>query len=227
LTRPVLSAHRNGMGRSVAVRARRVGSETSATRTLVLDVAEKLMLEEGYAAVTTRGVAAKAGLKSPLVHYYFPTTDDLLLALYRLVAERTHKRIMKAVTSDHPLEGLWNLCNDPSHTALAIEMAALANHHLIVRRETAEDNARYRALQTDALSKALHGRLDDEPFAPVVALMLIQGISRMLVIEEALGATLGHNETRAFIEWLLQQVQRGRPRGARRRATRRRRPRLT
>jgi AcrR family transcriptional regulator len=217
------------MGRSAVVRARRVGSETSATRTVVLDVAEKLMLEEGYAAVTTRGVAAKAGLKSPLVHYYFPTTDDLLLALYLLVAERTHKRTMMAVTSEHPLEGLWNLGNDPSHTALAIEMAALANHHLMVRRETAKDNERYRSLQTEALSKALQGRLDDEPFAPVVALILIQGISRLLVIEEALGATAGHNETRAFIEWLLQRVQRDAARGTRRRprTPRSRRPRLT
>jgi AcrR family transcriptional regulator len=215
------------MGRSVVVRARRVGSETSATRTLVLDVAEKLMLEEGYAAVTTRGVAAKAGLKSPLVHYYFPTTEDLLLALYRLVAERAHKRTMTAVTSDHPLEDLWNLCNDPSHTALAIEMAALGNHHPLVRRETVEANERYRKLQTEALSRALHGKLDREPFAPVVALMLIQGISRMLVIEEALGATQGHNDTRAFIEWLLQRVQRGRTRSAKSRPSRRRRPRLT
>ena len=48
------------------------------------------MIDEGYAAVSTRRVAAKAGLTPPLVHYYFPTTDDLLLAgvISKLFADR-------------------------------------------------------------------------------------------------------------------------------------------
>ena len=41
------------------------------------------MLEEGYAAVTSRRVAAKANLKPQLVHYYFRTMDDLFLAIHR------------------------------------------------------------------------------------------------------------------------------------------------
>ena len=49
-------------------------------RAIILDTTEKLMLEEGYAAISTRRVAKEAGLKPPLVHYYFPTTDDLFLA---------------------------------------------------------------------------------------------------------------------------------------------------
>jgi AcrR family transcriptional regulator len=202
--------------------ARRVGSKTSATRLRVLEIAEKLMFDEGYAAVTTRGVAAKAGLKSPLVHYYFPTTDDLLLALYRGAGERTHKRTIKAVTAARPLEALWKLSKDhPAHTALSIELVALANHTPIIRRKTAKEYERYRTLQTEALSKALKGRLDHTAFPPVVAIMLIQGIARILVMERALGVTVGHDETRAFVDWLLQQAHqrnrgaqtaRGRPR---------------
>ena len=40
---------------------RRVGTLTSKTRALLLDVTEQLMLDEGYAAVSSRSVAASRG----------------------------------------------------------------------------------------------------------------------------------------------------------------------
>ena len=49
----------------------------SATRALLIDATIQIMLEEGYAAATSRRVAAKAGVKPALVHYYFPTMDEL------------------------------------------------------------------------------------------------------------------------------------------------------
>ena len=75
---------------------RRVGAENSATRALILDATEQLIREEGYAAVSTRRVAAKAGLKPSLVHYYFTTTDDLLLAMSRRGAEESDRMIEEA-----------------------------------------------------------------------------------------------------------------------------------
>ena len=51
---------------------RRVGAETSKTRDLLLDCVERLMLDTGYAGVSYRAVAAKAGVTAGLVQYYFP-----------------------------------------------------------------------------------------------------------------------------------------------------------
>ena len=51
---------------------RRVGTLTSKTRALLLDVTEQLMLDEGYAAVSSRSVAARAGVKAPLVPLLLP-----------------------------------------------------------------------------------------------------------------------------------------------------------
>ena len=62
---------------------RRLGAPDAKNRTVLLDAAEQLMRDEGYAAVTSRRVAEKAGLKPQLVHYYFRTMDDLFLELYR------------------------------------------------------------------------------------------------------------------------------------------------
>jgi AcrR family transcriptional regulator len=41
---------------------RRIGAKDSKTRAQLLDAAERLLLEEGYAAVTSRRLAASAGL---------------------------------------------------------------------------------------------------------------------------------------------------------------------
>src|SRR3546814_13442773 len=41
--------------------ARRIGNETSATRLAILDATERMMIDAGYAAVSTRKVAAAVG----------------------------------------------------------------------------------------------------------------------------------------------------------------------
>ena len=67
--------------------ARRIGAPDAKNRGVLLDAAEQLLLEEGYAAVTSRRVAERAGLKPQLVHYYFRTMEDLFLAVFRRRAE--------------------------------------------------------------------------------------------------------------------------------------------
>ncbi len=45
----------------------------------LLDAAEHLLVEVGYAAITTRRLAERAGVNHGLVHYYFGSMEDLLL----------------------------------------------------------------------------------------------------------------------------------------------------
>ena len=44
----------------------------------LMDAAERLLYEVGYAGVTTRAVAEAAGVNHGLVHYYFGSMDELL-----------------------------------------------------------------------------------------------------------------------------------------------------
>ena len=57
--------------------------ENSATRAALLDAAEQIMVEEGYAGVSTRRLAARAGANSALVYYYFGNMDNLFVELFR------------------------------------------------------------------------------------------------------------------------------------------------
>src|ERR1051325_11314149 len=138
---------------------RRLGAEDSATRLALLDAARALLLEEGYAAVTSRKVAARAGLKPQLVHYYFATMDDLFIALVRHGAELNLARQAKALTDADRLRALWEFANDPAGATFTMELAALANHRKAIRAELATYAERFRALQADAL-RGIFGRVE-------------------------------------------------------------------
>ena len=193
-----------GKGQTSATSTRRIGAEDSKTRARLLDAAQQLMLEAGYAAVTSRRVAAKAGLKPQLVHYYFRTMDDLFLALFRRGAEENLEKQAHALQSARPLHALWSFSTDRVGTALTLEFIALANHRDAIRNEIAAYAERFRRLQAEALSDALKTmQIDGEELPAVALLVLMTSISRVLVMEDALGVTTGHAEALSVVQRLL------------------------
>jgi AcrR family transcriptional regulator len=183
---------------------RRFGTEQSATRATILDAAEKVMVVEGYAAVSTRRVAQRAGLKAPLVHYYYKTTEDLLVALYRRAAERSLRRHAEAMARSDLLQALWDVNIDPDRTTLALEFLAMANHRKFIQEEIARYAEQIRAIQTVALNRYLRNRAGESmPVPPVALTVVLAAIARALVMEENVGIELGHGETREAVETLL------------------------
>jgi AcrR family transcriptional regulator len=191
-----------------AASPRRIGAEDSKTRAQLLDAAELLMAEEGYAAVTSRRLAARAGLKPQLVHYYFRTMDDLFLEAFRRRAEENLARFERAIAEDGSLANLWRLNADPRGAAFSIEFVALANHRKAIRAEIARYAERFRAAQVDAVRVALADRgIDDAQLPPIVALLLMTGVTQVLALEDALGVTTGHDTTVAFIERAIAELE--------------------
>ena len=135
--------------------ARRIGAPDAKNRGVLLDAAEQLMLEEGYAAVTSRRVAEKAALKPQLVHYYFRTMDDLFLAAFRRRAEEGLAVQAQVLQSRQPLWALWRFSTDPAATAITMEFIALANHRKALKAEIAYYAERFREEQQKALSAVL------------------------------------------------------------------------
>jgi AcrR family transcriptional regulator len=187
---------------------RRIGAQDSKSRALLLDAAERLLLEEGYAAVTSRRIASKADLKPQLVHYYFRTMDDLFLAVYRRRAEQNLERHARALASAQPLRALWELSIDPRGTAFTMEFVALANHRKAIRTEIAQHAERFRQMQLDAVASMLERYgIPADACPPVVVVLAMTGLSQMLVLETALGITSGHDETVALVERYLRELE--------------------
>ncbi len=180
---------------------RRIGAKDSKTRARLLDAAEALLLEEGYAAVTSRRVAARAELKPQLVHYYFRTMDDLFIEVFRRRAEQDLPRFEEAIAEDGSLRNLWRLNADPRGARFTIEFMALANHRKAIRAEIARYAERFRAAQLEAVTRALAARgVDEDRLPPIAALLLMTGLSQVIALEGAIGVTDGHDATLAYVE---------------------------
>lgn len=189
---------------------RRLGATDSKTRAQLLDAAEALMLEEGYAAVTSRRLAARAGLKPQLVHYYFRTMDDLFLEVFRRNAEANLARFEQAIAADGSLRNLWRMNADARGAAFNIEFVALANHRKTIRAEIARYAERFRAAQLEAVERALaRCGIGADELPPVVALLLMTGVSQVLALEDALGVAAGHDETVAYVERNIARLEGG------------------
>jgi AcrR family transcriptional regulator len=188
--------------------ARRIGAPDAKNRGLLLDAAEHLMLEEGYAAVTSRRLAGKAGLKPQLVHYYFRTMEDLFLEIFRRRAEEGLRFQAEALQSPQPLWALWRFGTDPAFTRISMEFMALANHRKEMRAEIAYYAERFREEQRQAVAAALerYGE-DSSDMPPVVWTVLMTSLSRMLVLEQAIGMSGGHAETMALVESHLRRLE--------------------
>ena len=195
------------------ISARRIGAPDAKNRGVLLDAAEQLMLEEGYAAVTSRRVAEKAALKPQLVHYYFRTMDDLFLAAFRRRAEEGLEAQAQALQSPQPLWALWRFSTDPAATAITMEFVALANHRKALKAEIAYYAERFREEQQKALSTVLQRyEVDPAQVPPLVWSVLMTSVSRVLVMEQALGMSAGHAETVEFVERYLHRLE-GDPEG--------------
>jgi|SRR5581483_852692 len=189
---------------------RRVGSETSKTRDRLLDCVERLMLEEGYAAVTYRAVAAAAGVTSGLVQYYFPTLDDVFVAAIRRRSQQNVDRLTNALSAQptQPLRVLWEYSQDEAAAALTTEFLALGNHRKSIRAEIAEVTEQVRRLQVHALESAsITSGMAIGDLSPNALLFLLTGIPKLICLEEGVGVATAHAEVMTAFEQYLDTVE--------------------
>lgn len=186
---------------------KRVRRNPDTTRTLILDTTERLMIDEGYAAVSSRRVAQELGLNAATVHYYYPTTDDLFIALHRRMTDRHLEQLGAVLRSENPLEAFWMFQSGWTQTALGVEFLALSNHRKSIRDVLAGSTDDAREVQSERLEDALGQHAFDPAILPPVALAtILVAIGRLLANEERVGITRGHAEVRTFVDWALKKL---------------------
>lgn len=171
-----------------------------------------IMIDEGYAGVSSRKIAARAGLKSKLVHYYFATMDELFLAVYKHIEDEHFARLSRTLASRRPLQALWRMSMDATNTRMVLELNALASHRKGLRAEIARASERLRMLQAAVVERAIAdagGR--SAPLPPMVVSVLALAVSRLLAMDGVMGVSLGHEETLRSVEALIDHIETGTP----------------
>ncbi len=184
----------------------RVGARDTGMRDKILDACAHIMLTEGYAAATSRRVAEQAGVQRALVYYYFPTMEELYLAVLHRGTEASLEAQRAALTTERPLHALWDMTVDPRGVGLLTEFMALGNHREEIRAELAAGAERFREVQVAALTFILRGERGghgDAALPPDVVSVLIAAVGRLIVLESAMGITTGHANTMELVRELL------------------------
>jgi TetR/AcrR family transcriptional regulator len=188
---------------------RRRGAQSSATRAELIEAATVLIREDGYAALTSRTLADKLNLSRQIVHYYFKSIDELCIALVQESGSRTLRRLETAVQSAEPLRAVWELCHDPEQAALSLELNALAHRRPAVRAEVKKFAEQFRRIQTQALIDDLKRRGIEPSIKPIVATVLLSGLSQVMALEDAIDIKLGHADTFELVDACLQAFAAG------------------
>lgn len=174
---------------------------------LILEATERVLQSQGYAAISVRRIASEAGMKTPLIHYHFETTEDLLIAFYRYIGEKHQLNIEAALASDRPIHALWDINTGRDSGRLMAEMIGLGHRHESVRAELATHVEKFRVMQALAFDKALHAHPATADCTPDAAIFILTAVTTALVMDRSIGITAGHEDSIAFVKACIDRLE--------------------
>ncbi|RAY16985.1 TetR/AcrR family transcriptional regulator [Actinomadura craniellae] len=188
--------------------SRRLGAPDAKNRAVLLDATERLLLEEGYAAVSSRRVAAAAGLKPQLVHYYFRSMDELFMAVLQRRSEEALRYQAEALASPQPLWALWEFSTELEPSSLTMELVGLASQRKTIRAEIARYADQFRRDQLEVVSDLVRRyEVDTDEFSAGALVVIMTGVSRIIMMEKALGMSTGHDDALALVERHIERLE--------------------
>jgi AcrR family transcriptional regulator len=175
----------------------------SAAEEALLDAAERLLVDVGYAGITTRRIAEEAGVNHGLVHYYFGSNENLLVRALERFTEGLIDRQKELYAADEPFVEKWRtamrylVSEDVTYEKIWLELQALAWNNPDLRKRLARVNAKWRAVLTEAFEKPHRELGIDMPLEALVSLVMTFNIG--IIVERLGGIEAGHEE---LLEWI-------------------------
>jgi AcrR family transcriptional regulator len=179
----------------------------SAAEDALLDAAERLLVDIGYAKITTRRLAEEAGVNHGLVHYYFGSNENLLVRALERFTERLIERQRELYAAETPFIEKWRtairylVSEDVTYEKVWLELQAMAWNDEELRDRLARVNGEWRAVLTDAFREP-HRELGIEmPLEALVSLVMTFNVG--IMVERLGGIEAGHTELLDWIDgWL-------------------------
>ncbi len=175
----------------------------------LLDAAERLLADVGYAGVTTRRLAEEAGINHGLVHYYFGSNENLLVRALERFTGRLIARQRELYAADMPFAEKWRtairylLSEDLSYEKVWLELQALAWNSPDIRARLARVNAEWRAVLTEAFEQPRRELGIEMPLEALVSLVMTFNLG--VIVERLGGIEAGHRE---LLDWIDQWISR-------------------
>jgi AcrR family transcriptional regulator len=178
-------------------------------REAFLDAAERLLVELGYAKISTRRLAEEAGANHGLVHYYFGSMEELFTQVLERFTGRLVQRQRDMYAQDVPFIEKWRAAMGFLEQDLAagypkvwLELQAMAWNRPDMRERVARVAREWRSVLLEAFGAAMaEYRLPAKDFSVDSWVTLISTFNQGIFLERMSGVSEGHAR-------LLQEVDR-------------------
>jgi len=174
----------------------------------LLDAAERLLADAGYAGITTRRLAKEAGVNHGLVHYYFGSNENLLVHALERFTSRLIARQRELYEDDSvPFADKWRtamrylVSEDVRYEKIWLELQALSWNNPDIKARLARVNAEWRAVLTEALEEPRRELAIPLPLEALVSLVMTFNLG--IITERLGGIETGHRE---LLDWIEQWI---------------------
>jgi AcrR family transcriptional regulator len=186
--------------------------EHISTEETFLDAAERLLVEIGYAKITTRRLAVEAGANHGLIHYYFGSMEQLFVRVLERFTDRLIERQRAMYAAPLPFTEKWRMAmryleedRASGYQKIWLELQALAWNRPELADRVAQVRLRWADVLKEALGKAMAEYGLDTGRFPVAAIAALVGtFNEGIMLERLSGISEGHGELLAMIDrWLV------------------------
>jgi AcrR family transcriptional regulator len=179
----------------------------------LLDAAEKLLVEIGYARITTRRLAERAGVNHGLVHYYFGSMDELLLRVVERFTDALVVRQQEMYDAPVPFIEKWRTAMrfmdddaESGYQKIWFEMQAMAWNVPEVQSRLRDVHRRWVGVVRPAFEVGLTELgIDKKRFPTEAIVSLVITFNQGIMIERLLEVDSGH---RALLDMIDRTLER-------------------
>jgi AcrR family transcriptional regulator len=206
-----------GRTRLPAVRMQPAGASAGRREAMaaLLDAAERLLVEQGHAAITTRKLAERAGVNHGLVHYYFGSMEEVMIQVLERFTARLIERQRAMYGSDRPFLEKWRTAwsfqeEDLSsgYSKIWLELQAMAWNRPDLRARVKQVNEEWRGVLSQAFAPALRD-LGFDALSLGAAVSLVMTMGQGYALERLSDIHEGHAALLTEIEVWMKSRSRG------------------
>ncbi len=188
------------------------------TEEAFLDAAERLLIEVGYAGISTRRLAEEAGANHGLVHYYFGSMEQLFVRVLERFTERLIAR-QRGMYARADISGAekWKTAMsflesdlEAGYPKIWLELQALGWNRPDIAERVAAVNREWRDVLTDAFDRMIDDYGLDRRKYPLTGLVsLAMTFNEGIMVERLSGISAGHGELVEMVARWLDSLEEG------------------
>jgi len=178
----------------------------------LLDAADALLVEVGFAGITTRRLAERAGVNHGLVHYYFGSMEEVLLQTLERFTSGLIERQREVYGSPGPFIDRWRRAIsfldedlDSGYQKIWFELQAMAWNHPEMASRVRLVTEAWLSVLREALGRAMADYGLEDAGLPLEAVVsLVATFNQGIILERLVGTDSGHRALLQSIDaWLV------------------------